>query len=180
MFPRNEEGKMDLGRSIYETENQPKKATFKYEQEGRLCLGGAKVESKEDGTITGKRCPVFYYTGNKIFTIDACKREILNENARIRKLTSSLSPWVEKIKTDKIWLCESVGKLKGIGNQGEVKTNGIKIQTIAGLQSYVQSYGFPKLKIRGLGQIYEHGMEALPRKPMPSVKDHRKEKKPIY
>ena len=37
--------------------NQTKKSTFKYEQEGRFCLGVAKIESK-DGTITGKRCPV--------------------------------------------------------------------------------------------------------------------------
>ena len=64
------------------------------------------------------------------------------------------SPWVEKIKTDKIWLYESVGKLKGIGNQGEVKINNINIHTIADLQRYVQSYGLPKLPIRGLGQIY--------------------------
>ena len=32
LFPRNEEGKMDLGRGVYETNNQPKKATFKYDQ----------------------------------------------------------------------------------------------------------------------------------------------------
>ena len=86
----------------------------------------------------------------------------MNEFARIRKLTSSSSPWVEKIKTDKIWLCESVGKLKGIVKQGEVKINEINIHTIADLQRYVQSYGLPKLKIRGLGQIYEHGLVALP------------------
>ena len=41
--------------------NQLKIATFKYEQEGQFFLGVAKVESK-DGTITGKRCPVFDYT----------------------------------------------------------------------------------------------------------------------
>ena len=35
----------------------------------------AKVESKEDGTITGKRCPVFDYTGKKNFTIDAYKNK---------------------------------------------------------------------------------------------------------
>ena len=34
---------------VYETNNQPKKAYFKYEQEGLLCIGVAKVESKEDG-----------------------------------------------------------------------------------------------------------------------------------
>ena len=45
----------------------------------------------------------------------------------------SSSPWVEKIKSDKIWLCESVIKPKGIGNQGEVKMNEINIHTIADL-----------------------------------------------
>ena len=53
--------------------NQPNKATFKYKQQGRFCLLVAKVKSKEDGTITGKRCPVFDYTGKKIVTINAYK-----------------------------------------------------------------------------------------------------------
>ena len=44
------------------------------------------------------RCPVFDYTEKKIITIDACKKEILNEFARIRKLTSSSSPWVKIFK----------------------------------------------------------------------------------
>ena len=88
---------------------------------------------------------------------------------RIRKLTSSASPWVKKIKTDKIWLCDSVGKLKGIGKQGEVKMHEINIHTIPELQRYVQSYGLPQMSIRGLGQIYERALVALPRKPAPSV-----------
>ena len=78
-----------MKRGVYEKNNQPKKSTFKYEQEGRFCLGVAKVESKEDGKITGKRCPVFDYTGKKIVKIDSYRKEILNEFARIRKLTSS-------------------------------------------------------------------------------------------
>ena len=41
--PMNEEGKVDVGRGVYETNNQPKKATFKYEQEGRFCLRVAEV-----------------------------------------------------------------------------------------------------------------------------------------
>ena len=96
----------------------------------------ARVESKY-GTIKGERCPVFDYTEKKIVTIDAYKKEILNKFARIRKLTSSSSPRVKKIKTDKIWLCESVDKLNGIGMQVEVKMNEINIHTIAYLQSYV-------------------------------------------
>ena len=101
-----------------------------------------------------------------------------NELEIIRNLTSSSSPWVEKIKTEKIWLCESVGKLKGIGKQGEVKIHEINVHTIANFQRYVQSYGLPKLSIRGLGQIYEHALVDLPRKPLSSVKDHRKARNP--
>ena len=88
---------MDGKRGVYETKNQPKRATFKYEQEGILGIGVDKVESK-DGTIIGKRCPVFDYTEKKIVTIDSYKKEILNEFAIIRKLTLSSSPWVEKLK----------------------------------------------------------------------------------
>ena len=83
-------------------------------EEYKLCGG-------QDGKIIGKRCPVFDYTEKKIVTISAYKKETRKELERIRKLTSYSSPWVKKIKTDKIWLYESVGKLKGIGKQGEVK-----------------------------------------------------------
>ena len=104
----------------------------------------------------------------------------MHQFARTRNITSSSLPWVEKIKTDKIWLCESVGKLKGMGKQGEVKINEINIHTIANLQRYVRSYGLPKLPIRGLGQIYEHGLVPLLGKPTPSIKDHRKAKNPYF
>ena len=77
------------------------------------------------------------------------KKEMRNELERIRNLNSSSSPWVEKIKTDKIWLCESVGKLKGIGKQGEVKIHEINVHTIANFQRCVRIYGLPKLSIRG-------------------------------
>ena len=86
----------------------------------------------------------------------------------------------QKIKTDKILFCESLGKIKGMGKHGEVKMNEINIHTISDLQRYVQSYGLPKLPIRGLGQIYEHGLVALPGKSMPSIKDNRKAKNPYF
>ena len=56
-FPRDENGNIDVERGEYDTNNQPKEANFNYEQEGRFCLGVAKIGSKE-GTITGKQCPV--------------------------------------------------------------------------------------------------------------------------
>ena len=74
LFPINEEGKLDVKRGVYETNNQPKKETFKYKQEGRFCLGLSKVENKY-GTITWKRCPVFNYKGKNIVTIDAYKNK---------------------------------------------------------------------------------------------------------
>ena len=40
---------MDLERGVYKTKNKPKRETFKYEQEGKFCLGVAKIESKEYG-----------------------------------------------------------------------------------------------------------------------------------
>ena len=45
-FPRDEEGNVYLERGVYDLDNQPKIATFKYKQEGRFCLGVSKVESK--------------------------------------------------------------------------------------------------------------------------------------
>ena len=56
----------------------------------------------------------------------------------------------------------------------------INVHTIADLQSYVRSYELPKLSIRVLGQIYERALVALPGKPAPSVKDHRKARNPYY
>ena len=64
VFPRSEEGEVDVERGVYNAINQPKRANFKYKQEGRFCLGVAKVEVQY-GTIIGKRCPVFDYTDNK-------------------------------------------------------------------------------------------------------------------
>ena len=58
--------------------------------------------------------------------------------------------------------------------------NEINVHTIADFQRYVQSYGLPKLSIRGLGKIYEHVLVALPGKREPSVKDHRKARNPYY
>ena len=62
-----------MERGVYDKNNQPKRARFKYEQEGRFFISVAKVES-QDGTIIGKCCPVFGYTEKKIVTIDACKK----------------------------------------------------------------------------------------------------------
>ena len=63
-----------MERGVYDTNNKPKKATFKYKQEGQFCLGVAKVESKEYEKITGKHYLVFNYTGNKVVMKGAYKK----------------------------------------------------------------------------------------------------------
>ena len=64
-----------MERGVYITNNQPKRATFKYEQEGRLCICVAKLEG-QNGKIIGKRCPVFDYTEKNIVILFAkYKRE---------------------------------------------------------------------------------------------------------
>ena len=42
------------------------------------------------------------------------------------------------MKTDNIWIYQSVGKLKGIGKQGEAKMNDTNIHIIADLQRNVR------------------------------------------
>ena len=58
------------------------------DNEGWLCLGVAKVEIL-DRKITGKRCPVFDYTGKQIVTIDGYKKEIFKEFSRVINTTLS-------------------------------------------------------------------------------------------
>ena len=52
---------MDVKICVYDTNDQPKRETFKYEQY-KIFLGVAKDEIKEYGTITMKRCLVFDHT----------------------------------------------------------------------------------------------------------------------
>ena len=52
-------------------------------------------------------------------------------------------------KTDKVWLCESVGKIKGVGQPEKTKTNKLIIHTITDLQLHVNHHGTPKVHIRG-------------------------------
>ena len=81
-------------------------------------------------------------------------------------------------KTDHVWLYESVGKLKGLGNQAKSKMNELRIHTISDLQPHVRHHGIPKVPIRGFGRIYDIAIQALPGKTPPSFKDHRKAKNP--
>ena len=58
----------------------------------------------------------------------------------------------KKTNTDKVWLCESVGKLKGVGQMAIAKMNELRIHTIADLQLHVRHRG--KVPIQGFYRIY--------------------------
>ena len=101
LFTRDEEGKVDVEIGFYETNNQPKRVIFKYEQEGIFCVSVAKVESKEYGEKQGSVVRCFIIQGGNV-TIDAYKKKIDKLLERIRKLTLSSSAWAEKMKAGKI------------------------------------------------------------------------------
>ena len=48
-------------------------------------------------------------------------------------------------KKDKAWLCESVGKIKGVGQLAKAKMNELSIHTIDDLQIHVHHHGIPKV-----------------------------------
>ena len=64
-------------------------------------------------------------------------------------------------KIDKVWICESVGKPKGLGQQAKAKTNKFRIHTIADLQLHVSHHGIPKVHIRYFVQIYDIALQDL-------------------
>ena len=47
----------------------------------------------------------------------------------------------KKTKTGKVWICESVGKLKGVGQLARAKMNELRIHTIADLQIHGHHHG---------------------------------------
>ena len=81
-----------------------------------------------------------------------------------------------KQRTDKVWLCESVGKLKGVVQQAKAKIDELSIHTISDLQLHVHHHGVPRVPIQGFGRIYDIALQYLPGNPPPSFKDHRKTK----
>ena len=79
-----------------------------------------------------------------------------------------------KKNTYKVWICESVGKLKGVGHLARAKMNELSIHPIAELQLHVCHRG--KVPIRSFDQIYAMALQALPGNPSSSFKEHRKAK----
>ena len=129
LFPRDEKGNIDVKTGKYDTYNQPKRANFKYEQEGILWFGVAKIKSK-DGTITGKWCPVFDYSRENIVTTDALKKNTENICKSLKAYLIIYHNVSNNNKTDKLCLCEPIDKLKILGQQKKAKMNELIINSI--------------------------------------------------
>ena len=76
--------------------------------------------------------------------------------------------------TDKVWLCKSVGKLKGVGHTEMAKMNELRTHTISDLQLHVNHHG--KVPIRGFDRIYAMALQDIPGNSPYSFNDHRKAK----
>jgi hypothetical protein len=92
-FRRDENGKLDVnnGTSIAKEGSQLK---MKYAEEVRLCLGVVKVKL-EDGTMVGKRLPLFDYSGKVILSIKDYAKCMTEEIDRIRNLQGIGGGWIE-------------------------------------------------------------------------------------
>ena len=148
-FPIDEEGNIDVKTGKYDTNNQPKKApsSLKKREDSASLYPRSKVKNE---TITDKICLVFDYTGVNIVTIDVNKNKYKNNLQEFESLLRHRHNGSNK-KTDKVWLCESVGKLKGVGHQAKTKMNELSIHKIPDIQLHVHHHGTPKVPIRGLG-----------------------------
>ena len=75
-----------------------------------------------------------------------------------------------------MWICESIGSLKGVGQQEKAKMNELSIHRVSYIQIHVHHHGIPKMPIQSFGKIYDISLRDLPGKPPPSFKYHRKAK----
>ena len=49
------------------------------------------------------------------------------------------------MKKNKVWICENVGKIKGLEQKAKDKMNELSIQTIADIQLHIFHHGIPKV-----------------------------------
>ena len=80
-------------------------------------------------TITGKWCPVFGYTWEKIdWPLMHTKKECRNNLENFKSLLHHSHNGLKKTKTYNLWICQSIGKLKGVGHQEKSKMKDLSIQ----------------------------------------------------
>ena len=131
-FKRDETGKVNATGGEY-IANKGTQLNMKYAEEVRLCLGVAKCKL-EDGTVVGKRLPLFDYSGKVILTIKDYNKKVMEELARVRGLKGK-GGWVTLNRIDgQMWDTEELSLVKGIGPKLEAKFAEKGIDTIGDLR----------------------------------------------
>ena len=118
-FKRNVEGKLDLEKSEYSTD-ECRKLDYKFEQEGRFGLGCALVEVKpHDGSWLERRekCPMFDYSARTLLSIKDYEIKKRQEFNRICNLSTKSAVWISNprdpaaiYKSDQLIVLNKVGK----------------------------------------------------------------------
>jgi hypothetical protein len=90
---------------------------MKYAEEVILCLGVVKVKL-EDGTLVGKRLPLFDYSGKVILSLKDYAKSTAEEIERVRKLQGIGGGWIESSRIDgQLRESESITLVKGVGKK---------------------------------------------------------------
>ena len=128
-FPRDEHGRPDATGTLREPRSVMK---TKYTKEARLSLGCAKV-MLPDGSVEGRRCDPFMYSGQWIRTIKEWSKMQDGEIERVRKLTGNTAPWVTVTELPRM-VFSKMTVFNGVGTSLKTKMNDVGIHTMGDLK----------------------------------------------
>ena len=156
-FHRDENGKYSPSSPRLAPNNM--KATFKYPEQTRFCLGVCKVKL-ENGSFEGRKCRVFDFTCKKIISIEDYEKKKQQEIFRVKSLKSdkATSPWIKRTRPDGCddrYQDEDINMLNRVGEKAisiSKKYNITKIGELKNSPPEVRE-GLAKDTLRGLDGI---------------------------
>jgi predicted flap endonuclease-1-like 5' DNA nuclease len=137
LFPRDENGRLDLENGSYNDNKKIKLTQCKYTEEVRMMHGVAMVtpigDNGEHLPMEGRRCKPFDYTGKTLLTIPDFNKRIKDEIARVKALAhGETSGWVvyEQGSQEKLYKDDSVLEMKRCGRVTTSKLHEAGVFTI--------------------------------------------------
>ena len=140
IFPRNEDGKIDIQNGQYSKERKTI-LNVKYEKECRLGLGVAKVTPLDsDGNTLpaeGRRCHPYDYSSKVMISIDDYKKMMKLEFQRVKSLKARNGYWLssERDKNIKYYNNDPVIMLRGVGKKASQQLKEIGIKTVGEIEN---------------------------------------------
>lgn len=134
VFPRDENGKIDVANGTYSEE--PKfKMKVKYDQEARFCFGAAVVTQEGSNEQVGVRCKPFDYSGKILLSIKDYKARQEAEMARVKTLSDQKGVWViDPREEGMIYRDDDLTILKGCGEKTKEKLHIYSIKCVGDLE----------------------------------------------